>query len=182
MKFKLNSNNTYFEIDMWEFISNYNKVNTKIDEMCGNIKTKDKLNSCISKMTKLLESSSIKVTKKKNINSLSEVRINWKVISKKDWFYLTFSTVIDNKKYTYTIRLLSKLTFTTSWVLVWKKYSIEIEDLVSETLKSSINYWIKNPEITKVWLNISFKWLLIFWAIFSSFIYSLTQTFSYFNL
>ncbi len=180
MKYKVNTNEMFFEINLWEFISNYNKVNTKIDKISWTIKTKESLNAHINQVTNLLSSSVIKINKRKSKNSLAIVKMFWKVIHKKDWFYLNFSAVNNNKRYTYTIKLLSNLTYSTSWFLAWKSFSINIQDLENSAINTSINFWIRNPIITNLWINISFNWLMIFWIIAWSLIYSVTQAFSNF--
>ena len=182
MKYTINSNETFFEIDLLDFISKYNTINTKIYKSYWKIKTKDKVNSYIEDMEKILVSSIIKINKKKSKSSLSAIKIFWKIINKKDWFYLVFSTTDNNKKYTYTIKLISRLTFTSSWILACKKYNIEIDDLENKKLLSSINYWMNNPVISSLWINMSFNWLIIFGVIFSSFIYSVNEVFTFFAI
>jgi len=180
MKFKLTANDMFFDIDLWDFISNYNKVNTKIDSVCQTIKTKENLDSCMNKMSSVLKSSVIRINKKKSKNSLGIIKSTGKVVLKNDWFYLIFSTINNSILYTYTVKLVWNLIPTRSWILAWKTYNIEIEDLENETIKSSIIYGMSNPEIKKLGFNFSFKWILIVWVIVSSLLYLVTEAFSYF--
>lgn len=180
MKFKFNTKSMFLEIDLSDFISKYSKVNTKIESLCGEIKTKENLESCMTRLTNLLESSTVIIKKKKFEKSIAVVKINWKVISRKDWIYLTFSTINNNKRYTYSIKLVWNLTFNKSGIFGWKRFNIEVEDLDSTIIKTSMEYWINNVVETNLGLNISFKGILVFWIIISSIFYSVTEAFSYF--
>jgi len=180
MKFKIESNWMYFEINIKDFISKYNNVVAKIELLSDSLKSKEEVLSKGSDFTSILESSVIKINKKKSEDSVWVVQLIWNIVTWENWIYVKFSVINNNKKYTYRIRLLDKLKCSQSWSMFWKKYLIHIEDLEANLLWESIKYGMKTPEIQELKSKNGFSILLTFWIIIWTFIYSITEAFSYF--
>lgn len=180
MKFKVEANGMYFEINIKDFISKYNSVVAKIESLSDSLKSKEELISHNKDLTSILESSIIKINKKKSEDSVWVVQLTWDIITWENGIYVKFSVINNSKKYTYRIKLLERLKGSKSWTMFWKKYLIHIQDLEASLLWESIKYGMKTPEVQELKSKNGFSILLTFWIIIWTFIYSITEAFSYF--
>lgn len=178
MKFTIQAQEMFFEIDLSSLVLNINTIETHINSL--KIKKNEwNMQNIVDWLNKTLTSSNIKIKKRKfstNINFTDIV--NAKLYEWKDWIYLTFSTIEWSKRYTYDFKLLKKINYIFKRkFLFFGSYEIVIDNeaLKVEVLTRTLNNWIKkyfktkniwwmNIHIWLAWVFILFLWLFWWWV------------------
>lgn len=186
MKFTIQAQEMFLEIDLTSLVSTINSIETQINS--SKRKTEFWVKKLIEGLNKTLTSSVIKIKKRKFQSSLNYSNItNARLIEWKDWIYLIFSVVEWSKKYTYDFKLMNKVNYKfTRKFLFFGSYEIVVDEnaLKSEVMTRILNNWVKKYYTVKNiwWLNINLKLVWIFTLIVWLFGLWIANAFAYLGM